>query len=94
MQKNGTYNCKGCDSPLFIAEQKFNSGCGWPAFFDAISDAIIFKNDDSLGTNRIETRCANCDSHLGHLFKGEGYKTPTDQRYCINSVCLNFNGQK
>eukprot|EP01091_Cochliopodium_minus_P008489 TRINITY_DN1939_c0_g1_i3.p1 TRINITY_DN1939_c0_g1~~TRINITY_DN1939_c0_g1_i3.p1 ORF type:complete len:159 (-),score=28.73 TRINITY_DN1939_c0_g1_i3:135-611(-) len=90
----GVYCCKGCDAPLYIADTKFHSGCGWPAFFDAIEGAVTLKEDNSGRMKRIEVRCTKCDSHLGHLFKGEKFKTPIDQRYCINSVCLNFQKKK
>eukprot|EP01091_Cochliopodium_minus_P008491 TRINITY_DN1939_c0_g3_i1.p1 TRINITY_DN1939_c0_g3~~TRINITY_DN1939_c0_g3_i1.p1 ORF type:complete len:129 (-),score=33.35 TRINITY_DN1939_c0_g3_i1:47-433(-) len=89
-EETGTYHCKGCDSPLYTAKTKFHSGCGWPAFFDAIEGAVTLIEDNTHGMKRIEARCKSCDSHLGHLFKGEKFKTPIDQRYCINSVCLKF----
>jgi peptide-methionine (R)-S-oxide reductase len=74
---------------LFRSTEKFDSHCGWPSFFDpACSEAVILRPDDSLGTRRVEVLCANCHSHLGHVFAGEGYPTPTDQRYCINSISL------
>ncbi|MGH3559567.1 MAG: peptide-methionine (R)-S-oxide reductase, partial [Mycobacterium sp.] len=74
---------------LFRSTEKFESHCGWPSFFDpSASEAVILRPDDSMGTRRTEVLCANCHSHLGHVFEGEGYSTPTDQRYCINSICL------
>lgn len=86
----GTYACKACGAELFTSEEKFVSHCGWPSFYaPAEDDRIRYLRDDSLpGSPRIEVRCAACDSHLGHVFEGEGYETPTDLRYCINSVCL------
>ncbi|GGK40830.1 peptide-methionine (R)-S-oxide reductase MsrB [Nocardia camponoti] len=85
----GVYTCKACDAELFRSTEKFDSHCGWPSFFDpANSDAVILKPDDSMGMRRVEVVCANCHSHLGHVFEGEGYATPTDQRYCINSIAL------
>lgn len=86
----GTYNCAGCDAPLYTAAQKFKSGCGWPAFFDAVPGAIVRHEDNTWGMQRIEIVCANCGGHLGHVFKGEGYATPTDERHCVNSISLRF----
>jgi peptide-methionine (R)-S-oxide reductase len=74
---------------LFRSTEKFESHCGWPSFFDpAGSDAVILRSDDTMGMRRVEVLCATCHSHLGHVFAGEGYPTPTDQRYCINSISL------
>ncbi|MFC6012561.1 peptide-methionine (R)-S-oxide reductase MsrB [Nocardia lasii] len=85
----GVYSCRACDAELFRSTEKFDSHCGWPSFFDpADSDAVILKPDDSMGMRRVEVLCSNCHSHLGHVFEGEGYPTPTDQRYCINSISL------
>jgi peptide-methionine (R)-S-oxide reductase len=85
----GVYLCRACGAELFRSSEKFESHCGWPSFFDpASSDAVILRPDDSLGMRRTEVLCASCHSHLGHVFTGEGYPTPTDQRYCINSICL------
>lgn len=85
----GVYQCRACGAELFRSTEKFESHCGWPSFFDpASSDAVILRPDHSLGTTRTEVLCAACHSHLGHLFVGEGYPTPTDQRYCINSISL------
>jgi peptide-methionine (R)-S-oxide reductase len=85
----GVYQCRACGAELFRSTEKFESHCGWPSFFDpADSDAVILRPDHSLGANRVEVVCANCHSHLGHVFEGEGYPTPTDQRYCINSISL------
>ncbi|MDJ0340679.1 peptide-methionine (R)-S-oxide reductase MsrB [Streptomyces sp. H10-C2] len=85
----GVYSCRACDAELFRSDTKFESHCGWPSFWDARnSDAVELLEDHSMGTTRTEVRCATCGSHLGHLFKGEGYGTPTDQRYCINSISL------
>ena len=85
----GVYSCRACGSELFSSETKFDSHCGWPSFFDARnSDAVELIEDTSLGMKRVEVRCATCGGHLGHVFEGEGYGTPTDLRYCINSISL------
>ena len=77
------------DAELFRSEQKFESHCGWPSFFSPLAgDAVVERADDSMGMRRTEVLCANCGSHLGHVFAGEGYDTPTDLRYCINSISL------
>lgn len=85
----GIYQCRACGAELFRSTEKFESHCGWPSFFDPkSSDAVTLRPDHSLGMTRTEVLCANCDSHLGHVFAGEGYPTPTDKRYCINSISL------
>lgn len=87
----GVYSCKACGTELFRSTEKFDAQCGWPAFFSPLAgDRIIEREDRSLGHVRTEVRCAACDSHLGHVFAGEGFNTPTDLRYCINSICLDF----
>lgn len=83
----GVYRCRACGVELFHSDSKFDSHCGWPSFDQAIREAIRYLEDRSHGMVRTEVRCATCDSHLGHLFRGEGL-TPRDERYCINSVCL------
>jgi peptide-methionine (R)-S-oxide reductase len=90
-QGKGRYHCAGCKALLFSSEHKFDSGCGWPSFYDpAKAENVILKKDSSLGVTRTEVVCAKCGGHLGHVFEGEGYKTPTDQRYCINGGGLVF----
>lgn len=86
----GSYRCKACGNELFRSETKFHSGCGWPSFYaPTADDAVELIEDRSLAPRiRTEVRCAKCGSHLGHVFEGEGYDTPTDQRWCINSVSL------
>lgn len=85
----GVYSCRGCGSELFRSTEKFESHCGWPSFFDPKdTDAVELVHDRSHGMARTEVLCAKCGSHLGHVFEGEGYPTPTDQRYCINSISL------
>lgn len=88
--EDGKYVCAGCGAELFDASTKFEAYCGWPSFFDAKPNAVEFHRDDSLGMERIEATCANCGGHLGHVFEGENFNTPTDQRYCINSLSLKF----
>ncbi|WP_034265220.1 peptide-methionine (R)-S-oxide reductase MsrB [Actinospica robiniae] len=88
-ETEGVYHCRACGTELFRSSEKFHSHCGWPSFFDpADSDAVELITDNSHGMARTEVRCATCGSHLGHVFSGEGYPTPTDQRYCINSISL------
>lgn len=89
-KESGVYSCVGCNSPLYKSSTKFDSGCGWPSFYDAIPGAIHLNKDTSMGMTRTEMVCANCGGHLGHVFYGEGYKTPTDARHCVNSICLKF----
>jgi peptide-methionine (R)-S-oxide reductase len=90
-QGEGAYHCAGCGARLFSSKEKFDSKCGWPSFYDpANAENVTTKRDTSGGMVRIEVNCAKCDGHLGHVFEGEGFDTPTDKRYCINGVGLKF----
>jgi peptide-methionine (R)-S-oxide reductase len=85
----GSYQCRACGTELFRSDTKFDSHCGWPSFFSPLAaDRVILREDRTHGMLRTEVLCATCHSHLGHVFEGEGYPTPTDQRYCINSISL------
>ncbi|WP_299449097.1 peptide-methionine (R)-S-oxide reductase MsrB [uncultured Serinicoccus sp.] len=85
----GVYACRACGAELFRSETKFESHCGWPSFYSPLAeDRVEYLQDDSLGRTRTEVRCASCGSHLGHVFEGEGYDTPTDQRFCMNSIAM------
>ncbi|KAG0644785.1 Mss4-like protein [Tuber brumale] len=89
----GVYTCVGCSAPLYTSTSKFDSGCGWPAFFEGVPGAINRREDGSLGMRRTEIICANCGGHLGHVFKGEGFGGAADERHCVNSVSLKFKGE-
>lgn len=87
----GTYTCRACGVELFASDTKFDAQCGWPSFYAPTdNDQIVYVEDNSLGATRVEVRCANCESHLGHVFAGEGFDTPTDLRYCLNSLSLDL----
>lgn len=88
--EDGTYACAACGTVLFESGTKFDAHCGWPSFYDAIPGKVTFTDDSSLGMKRTEVTCSTCGGHLGHLFEGEKFGTPTDQRYCINSLSLKF----
>lgn len=86
----GLYACRACGNELFRSGTKFDSGCGWPSFYETVRpEAVVLLEDRSLGMVRTEVRCAVCDSHLGHVFP-DGFGTPTGDRYCMNSVSLAF----
>ncbi|KJL31329.1 MULTISPECIES: peptide-methionine (R)-S-oxide reductase MsrB [Microbacterium] len=86
----GLYTCGACGSELFRSGTKFDSGCGWPSFYESVRpEAVQLIEDTSLGMTRTEVRCANCGSHLGHVFP-DGFGTPTGDRYCMNSIALSF----
>lgn len=92
--RKGKYFCINCNNLLYQSESKFNSQCGWPAFNSPKNDAVRYLVDNSFGMERTEIRCSQCDGHLGHLFKGEGWDKildlPRDERHCINSNSLQF----
>ena len=88
--REGIYSCRACGAQLFKSTTKFESGCGWPSFYDPKeTDAVTLHSDYKLGYERTEVRCASCGSHLGHVFD-DAPATPTGQRYCMNSVALSF----
>lgn len=88
---DGVYTCRGCGNELFTSGTKFESHCGWPSFYESVREgAVEYIEDHSLGTVRTEVRCANCGSHLGHVFP-DGFGTPTGNRYCMNSLALGFS---
>lgn len=88
--KEGVYTCGGCDTPLYKANHKFDSGCGWPAFWDAVPGAVL-QRADADSTGRTEIVCNNCGGHLGHIFKGERFGNPKNERHCVNGVSINFS---
>ncbi|HUH53508.1 MAG TPA: peptide-methionine (R)-S-oxide reductase MsrB [Microbacteriaceae bacterium] len=88
--REGIYTCRACEAELFKSGTKFDAACGWPSFYESVRpEAVEYLEDNSLGVKRTEVRCANCGSHLGHVFP-DGYGTPTGNRYCMNSVALGF----
>ena len=87
--EKGKYKCAACGAALFTSDTKYDSGCGWPAFFEANKGSILTKEDNTLGMRRIEVMCRKCGSHLGHVFE-DGPKDKGGKRYCVNSVALEF----
>jgi len=88
--RSGLYTCAACGAELFKSGTKFDSGCGWPSFYESIRpDAVELIEDSTLGMVRTEVRCATCGSHLGHVFP-DGFGTPTGDRYCMNSIAMEF----
>lgn len=93
-ERDGLYRCRACGNELFVAGTKFDSGCGWPSFYESVNpDAVQLLEDNSLGMRRTEVRCARCGSHLGHVFP-DGFGTPTGDRYCMNSLALTFEADE
>ena len=92
--EDGVYKCKNCKAELFKSDSKYDAGCGWPSFFEAVNEeAKIYKEDNSIfGRPRTEILCANCEGHLGHVFK-DGPKDKTGLRYCVNSISLDFDSE-
>jgi peptide-methionine (R)-S-oxide reductase len=92
-ERAGVYACAACGAELFKSGTKFDSGCGWPSFYESVRpEAVELIEDASLGMVRTEVRCAACGSHLGHVFP-DGFGTPTGDRYCMNSLALDFNAE-
>mgnify|MGYP003435958575 FL=1 len=89
-ERDGLYRCRACGNELFVAGTKFDSGCGWPSFYESVRpESVELLEDSTLGMVRTEVRCANCGSHLGHVFP-DGFGTPTGDRSCMNSLALSF----
>jgi len=88
----GTFDCAGCGQPLYAAKAKFDSGCGWPAFFQALPGAITEVPDED--GRRVEIVCSKCGGHQGHVFRGEGFSTPTNERHCVNGIAVKYSSTK
>lgn len=92
-KRAGVFTCGACNAELFKSGTKFDSGCGWPSFYESVRpEAVKLIEDNSLGMTRTEVLCANCGSHLGHVFP-DGFGTPTGDRYCMNSLSLDFKAE-
>jgi peptide-methionine (R)-S-oxide reductase len=92
-ERAGIYTCAACNAELFKSGTKFDSGCGWPSFYESVRpEAVELIEDTTLGMVRTEVRCAACGSHLGHVFP-DGFGTPTGDRYCMNSLALGFTAE-
>ena len=90
--ENGTYNCRGCNQPLYASDSKFDSGCGWPSYDQSIEGAIEYRKDATHGMVRVEIVCSNCGGHQGHVF--DDGPTASGKRYCVNSASINFEAKK
>lgn len=90
--EKGTYNCRGCNQPLYASDSKFDSGCGWPSYDQSIEGAIEYRKDSSHGMVRVEIVCSNCGGHQGHVF--DDGPTASGKRYCVNSVSISFEAKK
>ena len=90
--EKGTYNCRGCNQPLYVSDSKFDSGCGWPSYDQSIPGAIEYRKDSSHGMVRVEIVCSNCGGHQGHVF--DDGPTASGKRYCVNSASISFEAKK
>lgn len=90
--EKGTYNCRGCNQPLYASDSKFDSGCGWPSYDQSLEGAIEYRKDSSHGMVRVEIVCSNCGGHQGHVF--DDGPTASGKRYCVNSASISFEAKK